>query len=71
MEHDHPRGGASPGRRDNGGGEFDEPNPDIEELRARLGEMTERVVEVIRARPGTSLLLALGAGFLIGRILRS
>jgi hypothetical protein len=69
MEQDHPR--TPLGRRNNGGRGLDEPNPEVEELRARFSEMTERVAEVIRARPGASLLVALGAGFLIGRILRS
>jgi hypothetical protein len=43
----------------------------LEELRQRIGDAGERLVELIRERPGTSILIALGAGFLIGRMLRS
>jgi hypothetical protein len=43
----------------------------LEELRQRVGEINERVVTFIKERPGTALLIAAGAGFLIGRILRS
>jgi hypothetical protein len=44
---------------------------DIEQIRERFVDLNERVVELIRERPGTSLLVALGAGYLIGRILRA
>jgi ElaB/YqjD/DUF883 family membrane-anchored ribosome-binding protein len=43
----------------------------LEELRERVGEINERVVTFIKERPGTALLIAAGAGLLIGRILRS
>jgi hypothetical protein len=43
----------------------------IEELRERVGEFNERIVGFIRERPGTAILIALGAGYLIGRMLRS
>ena len=43
----------------------------IEDLRARVGEVSERVTDFIKERPGTALLIACGAGFLIGRMLRS
>jgi len=44
---------------------------DLDELRNRLGDVNDRVVGFIKERPGTSILIALGAGFLIGRLLRS
>jgi hypothetical protein len=43
----------------------------MEELRGRLDEAAEQAARFIRARPGTSLLLALGAGYLVGRLVRS
>ena len=43
----------------------------LEELREQAGEMGERVVAFIKERPGTSLLIAAAAGYLIGRIVRS
>ena len=43
----------------------------LEELRARLSDFNERVVGFIRERPGTSILIALGCGYLVGRLLRS
>lgn len=61
-------------RSSNGGGVSalgDEAQQQIEELRMRVGEINERVVTFIKERPGTALLIAAGAGFLIGRILRS
>jgi ElaB/YqjD/DUF883 family membrane-anchored ribosome-binding protein len=44
---------------------------ELEDLRERFGDVNERVVGFIRERPGTSILIAIGAGFLIGRLLRS
>ncbi len=35
-----------------------------------LGQIGDKVIGFIRERPGTSLLIALGAGFLIGRLIR-
>ena len=62
-------------RSSNGGGTAsalgDEAQQQIEELRMRVGEINERVIQFIRERPGTALLIAAGAGFLVGRILRS
>lgn len=43
----------------------------LEDLREQAGEMGERVVAFIKERPGTSLLIAAAAGYLIGRIVRS
>lgn len=43
----------------------------IEKLRDEAGEISERVVDFVKERPGTSLLIAAAAGYLIGRILRS
>jgi ElaB/YqjD/DUF883 family membrane-anchored ribosome-binding protein len=43
----------------------------IDRLREQAGEVSERVVEFIKERPGTSLLIAAAAGYFIGRILRS
>jgi ElaB/YqjD/DUF883 family membrane-anchored ribosome-binding protein len=60
----------------NGGGAgssalSDEAQRQLDELRQRVGEVNERVVAFIKERPGTSLLIACGLGFLVGRILRS
>jgi ElaB/YqjD/DUF883 family membrane-anchored ribosome-binding protein len=58
----------------NGGGASalgSEAQVQLDELRQRVGEINERVVTFIKERPGTALLIAAGAGFLIGRILRS
>ena len=49
----------------------EEAQEQLEELRQRMGEVNERLVSFIKERPGTALLIAAGAGFLIGRILRS
>jgi ElaB/YqjD/DUF883 family membrane-anchored ribosome-binding protein len=43
----------------------------LERLREQANELGERVVEFIKERPGTSLLIAAAAGYLIGRIVRS
>jgi hypothetical protein len=43
----------------------------LERLRARAGEFGERVVDFIKDRPVTALLIAAAAGYLIGRIARS
>ena len=60
----------------NGGGAgssalSDEAQRQLDELRQRVGEINERVVAFIRERPATSLLIAAGIGYLVGRILRS
>jgi ElaB/YqjD/DUF883 family membrane-anchored ribosome-binding protein len=44
--------------------------PQIDELRERIDEYSDRAAHFIRTRPGTSLLIAVGAGYLIGRLLR-
>lgn len=44
---------------------------DLKRLREQIDDASERLVGFIRERPGASILIALGAGFLIGRILRS
>src|SRR5262245_47554676 len=44
---------------------------ELAELRHRVSNVNEQITEFIRTRPGTSILIALGAGFVIGRILRS
>lgn len=41
------------------------------DLRQRVDDVTEQAAHFIRTRPGTSLLLAAAAGYLIGRLLRS
>jgi hypothetical protein len=70
-------GGSSVGRKQNGNGGTrageltDAAGVDLDELRDRLGDVNDRVVGFIKERPGTSILIALGAGFLIGRLLRS
>ena len=43
----------------------------LDHLRQQASEIGERVVEFIKERPGTSLLIAAAAGYLIGRIVRS
>jgi ElaB/YqjD/DUF883 family membrane-anchored ribosome-binding protein len=71
---EHPTGGGKTAGRGNGNGGRDlqaAGEESIEELRERFGEITERLSELIRERPATSVLVALGAGFLIGRLLRS
>jgi ElaB/YqjD/DUF883 family membrane-anchored ribosome-binding protein len=44
---------------------------ELDKLRERAGAIGERVVGFIKERPGTSLLIAAAAGYLIGRIVRS
>lgn len=44
---------------------------EIEQLRERFEALNDRVVGFIRERPGTAILVALGCGFLVGRLLRS
>jgi hypothetical protein len=41
------------------------------DVRERLEDVGERVFQLVRARPGTSLLIALAAGYLVGRMLRA
>jgi ElaB/YqjD/DUF883 family membrane-anchored ribosome-binding protein len=43
----------------------------LDQLREQASEIGERVVSFVKERPGTSLLIAAAAGYLIGRILRS
>ena len=43
----------------------------LDQLREQVSEIGERVVSFVRERPGTSLLMAAAAGYLIGRIVRS
>ena len=40
----------------------------LEQARDELSDLNGRVVDVIKRRPGTCLLIALAAGFLIGRM---
>jgi hypothetical protein len=40
----------------------------LEEARDEFSDLNERVIAVIKRRPGTCLLIALGAGFIIGRM---
>jgi ElaB/YqjD/DUF883 family membrane-anchored ribosome-binding protein len=40
----------------------------LDRAREELTDLNQRVVDVIRRRPGTCLLLALAAGFVIGRM---
>ena len=57
--------------RNKGGEIAEQAEQRFEQLRERMGDLNERVVGFIRERPGTAILIALGAGYLIGRILRS
>jgi hypothetical protein len=45
--------------------------PDLDELKERFEALNDRVIGFIRERPGTAILVALGCGFLVGRLLRS
>jgi len=71
------RTGGTPGVRNNGdvGAKTreiaEQAEAQLAQLRERMGEINERVVGFIRERPGTAILIALGAGYLIGRMLRS
>jgi hypothetical protein len=67
-------GGGGVGGRNNGdvGRDLASSAQDqLDELRGRFGDVTEQLAGFIRERPGTALLIAVGAGFLIGRMLRS
>ena len=48
-----------------------EVNARIEELRGKLDDALDEAARFVRTRPGTSLLIAIGAGYLVGRIVRS
>jgi ElaB/YqjD/DUF883 family membrane-anchored ribosome-binding protein len=43
----------------------------LDRLRDQASELGERAVAFIKERPGTSLLIAAAAGYLIGRLVRS
>ena len=43
-------------------------SPQLEEARRNLVEVNRRVVDFIRANPGTCLLGAVALGFLVGRL---
>jgi ElaB/YqjD/DUF883 family membrane-anchored ribosome-binding protein len=40
----------------------------LEQARDELSDINERLVDVIKRRPGTCLLIAIAAGFVIGRM---
>jgi ElaB/YqjD/DUF883 family membrane-anchored ribosome-binding protein len=40
----------------------------LEQARDELSDLNDRLIDVIKRRPGTALLIALAAGFVIGRI---
>ncbi len=42
----------------------------IDEVREWSGELLGRVESFVRERPATALLVALGAGFVVGRLIR-
>ncbi len=42
--------------------------PQLEQVRQTMDQLNQRARQVVRERPGTSLLLAVGVGFLIGRL---
>ena len=44
--------------------------PRLEEAKERLRDVNQRVIAFIKERPGTSLLLAVAAGFILGRMVR-
>ena len=64
--------GSTPGRRraDNGSGMHlpAEVEDQIGRLRERLLDLSERGVAYVRERPLTSLVVAAGAGYLLGRM---
>lgn len=41
------------------------------ELQERMGDLGERLSHFVRERPGAAIAIAVGAGFLVGRLLRS
>jgi ElaB/YqjD/DUF883 family membrane-anchored ribosome-binding protein len=59
---------------ESGNGRFAEAKEMAEEkfdmLQERFGQMARRIEEFVRERPGTALIAALGAGFLVGRLVR-
>jgi hypothetical protein len=59
--HDGPDGAEEMADRIGGG---------LDDLRGRLSSLRGDAAAFIRARPGTSLILAVVAGYLVGRILR-
>lgn len=66
--------GQSQVRTDGGGSRADvgpDMNAQLDELRGRFDEAMGRAGQFIRERPGMSLLIAAGAGYLVGRIVRS
>ena len=42
----------------------------LEDVREWSADAVERIESFVRERPGTAILAALGAGYLIGRIIR-
>jgi hypothetical protein len=44
---------------------------ELDRLRQHASDVSEHLVAFIRERPGTALLIAAAAGYLIGRIARS
>ncbi|MFI5288566.1 MAG: hypothetical protein ACHQ17_02905 [Polyangia bacterium] len=72
---DERTGGGTVGGRNNGGidtrGIEESAERELRMMRDRLGDVNERFVSFVRERPGTAILVAIGAGFVIGRILRS
>ena len=45
-------------------------NVKIEEIKEWSNDVLGKVESFVRERPGTALLIAVGAGFLVGRIVR-
>lgn len=41
------------------------------ELQERMSDVGDRIAHFVRERPGAAIAIALGAGFLVGRLLRS
>ena len=67
-------GGGTAGKNSNGGDLSasareltDKAQENLEDLRERMGDVNERVVGFIRERPGTAIMIAVGAGHLAGR----
>jgi len=72
MEEDSPKG-ESP-RRGNGNGSAGmgaHARFELDELRLRAEELKRRLTGLIKERPIAALLVAAGAGYLVGRILRA
>lgn len=42
--------------------------PQVKQMRSKIERTNQKAVDLMRERPGISLLLAIGVGFLVGRM---